>query len=50
MLSEQFRGVMKEERRKFQEELKVSSFLLVVWILRVWLIGGMLTGCCRRSR
>ncbi len=26
MLSEQFRGVMKEERRKFQEEMKVSSF------------------------
>jgi chromosome segregation ATPase len=26
MLSEQFRGVMKEERRKFQEELKVSLF------------------------
>ncbi|KAK3304047.1 Up-regulated during septation-domain-containing protein [Chaetomium strumarium] len=33
MLSEQFRGMMKEERRKFQEELKVSflfSFSLVV--------------------
>jgi chromosome segregation ATPase len=26
MLSEQFRGVMKEERKKFQEELRVSSF------------------------
>ena len=26
MLSEQFRGVMKEERRKFQDEMKVSFF------------------------
>jgi chromosome segregation ATPase len=28
MLSEQFRGVMKEERRKFQDELKVSFLFL----------------------
>jgi chromosome segregation ATPase len=36
MLSEQFRGMMKEERRKFQEELKVSysffSFSLLVLV------------------
>ncbi|KAK1761049.1 Up-regulated during septation-domain-containing protein [Echria macrotheca] len=30
MLSEQFRATMKEERKKFQEELRVSSLLFIV--------------------
>ncbi len=42
MLSEQFRGVMKEERRKFQEEMKVRSFFLCCFVCPSLFSGSFL--------
>ena len=58
VLSEQFRATMREERKKFQEELRVSHFVCVcvcvcVW---VWVCGRIVLMCVfffsalRRSR
>jgi chromosome segregation ATPase len=44
MLSEQFRGVMKEERRKFQDELKVGFFLNFPLVLSISLPPSMARG------
>jgi chromosome segregation ATPase len=49
MLSEQFRGVMKEERRKFQEELKVG-FLLHAFPDSLWFWWKANFLVCRKSK
>lgn len=45
MLSEQFRGVMKEERKKFQEEMKVSysQVHIYIWVVLVFAKSTRLT-------
>ena len=44
MLSEQFRVSMKEERKKFQEELKVSCAYCDVWFLMIGDANGIVGG------
>lgn len=51
MLSEQFRTTMKEERRRFQEELRVRGHLITpLCSIKIVVANGMLTGGAKQAQ